>query len=115
MLKPAINPVPIASPRIAFLLMIRVFVSISFPLFEVILCLVCCRGSSKRLMLVFISFSCLLFGGHPVFSCFSGNQFVVICNNVTITGQPQGAHPEDSSFFEIEDGDENYMPLGSTT
>ena len=36
-LNPAINPVPIAGPRIAFLLIVRVFISISFTLFDVLL------------------------------------------------------------------------------
>ena len=67
-LNPAINPVPIANPRIAFLLIIRFFISLSFPLLDVVLPLVCCLGSSSCLMVVFISFSFFFLPGHPVYS-----------------------------------------------
>jgi hypothetical protein len=65
---PATIPAPIASPRIVFLLIIWVFISISFPLFDVVFPVVCRLGSNNRLIVVFISSSYLPFRwGFPFF------------------------------------------------
>ena len=87
----ASNPVAIASPMIVLLLFIRFFISLSFPFFDVLLWLLCCLGSCKRLLVVFISFSPLCRStGVPAFVLFPCEPAVVICSDNRLTGWTQG-------------------------